>query len=75
MGSKYDNFAANGPEGRKYYQVAETVAGEAALQRELRPLRALRDNYPKTLITLDDARPLSHEGIIQVNALDWLLEG
>ena len=36
-------------------------------------LRAVRDNYPKTLITLDDERPYSHEGIRQIYALDWLL--
>ena len=33
----------------------------------------MRDNYPKTLITLDDERPYSHEGIRQIYALDWLL--
>lgn len=38
-------------------------------------LRAVRDNYPKTLITLDDERPVDHEGIRQVYALDWLLDG
>ena len=33
-------------------------------------LRAVRDNYPKTLITLDDERPYSHEeGIRQIYAL------
>ena len=45
------------------------------LERELSSLRAVRDNYPKTLITLDDERPVDHEGIRQVYALDWLLDG
>ena len=36
-------------------------------------LQTVRDNYPKTLITLDDERPSFHEGIRQVYALDWLL--
>ena len=45
----------------------------ATLDRELSSLRAVRDNYPKTLITLDYERPYSHEGIRQVYALDWLL--
>lgn len=36
-------------------------------------MRAVRDNYPKTLITLDDERPVSHEGIEQVYALNWLV--
>ena len=53
--------------------VSESVHDSATLDRELSSLRAVRDNYPKTLITLDDERPYSHEGIRQVYALDWLL--
>ena len=65
--------SSNGPGGRRYYQVSESVHDSATLDRELSSLRAVRDNYPKTLITLDDERPYSHEGIRQVYALDWLL--
>lgn len=71
-GSEID-FVTNGPGGRRYYQVSESVHDSATLDRELSSLRAVRDNYPKTLITLDDERPYSHEGIRQVYALDWLL--
>ena len=59
--------------GRRYYQVSESVHDSATLDREPSSLRAVRDNYPKTLITLDDERPYSHEGIRQIYALDWLL--
>ena len=72
-GSEID-FVTNGPSGRAYYQVAESVADTRTLERELAPLRALRDNHPKYLITLDDVRPVSYEGIRQVYALDWLLD-
>lgn len=34
---------------------------------------AVRDNYPKTLLTLDDAREQSYDGIRRIYALDWLL--
>ncbi|MBT1179547.1 hypothetical protein [Bifidobacterium vespertilionis] len=44
-----------------------------ALERELSSLRAVRVNYPKILITLDDERPASYEGIEQVYALKWLV--
>lgn len=66
------DFVTNGADGRKYYQVAESVAETSTLERELRSLQALRDNYPKTLITLDDVRQVSHDGITQIYALDWL---
>lgn len=55
--------------------MSESVHDSRTLERELSSLRAVRDNYPKTLITLDDERPVDHEGIRQVYALDWLLDG
>lgn len=68
------DFVTNGANGMAYYQVAETVANPATLERELASLQSVRDNYPKYLITMDDVRPISHDGIQQVYALDWLLE-
>lgn len=68
------DFVANGPSGRKYYQVAESVHAPETLARELRALQSVKDNYPKTLITLDDERPQSYGGIRKVYALDWLME-
>ena len=68
------DFVTNGASGMAQYQVAETVANPAALERELASLQSVRDNYPKYLITMDDVRPVSHDGIQQVYALDWLLE-
>ena len=50
-GSEID-FVTNGPGGRRYYQVSESVHDSATLDREPSSLRAVRDNYPKTLITL-----------------------
>lgn len=67
------DFVAEGAEGRSYYQVAESVTDPATLERELGSLGAVRDNRRKLLITLDDVEPVSHDGILQVNALDWLL--
>ena len=57
----------------RYYQVAATVRDTGVLRRELRPLLALTDHYPKTLLTLDDDPDTYHNGILQTNALDWLL--
>jgi predicted AAA+ superfamily ATPase len=61
--------------GTAYYQVAASVMDPNTLARELEALRRIKDNYPKLLLTLDDI-PLraNHEGIIQRNLLDWLLE-
>lgn len=69
------DFVTNGPEGTKYWQVCESITSEKTLQRELSSFLGIRDNYPKTLITLDDTRPASYDGIECVYALDWLLHG
>ena len=57
-----------------YYQVAATVLDKITLERELKPLRAIKDNYPKTILTLDAMPLVFHNGIKQQNVLDWLLE-
>jgi len=73
------DFVATGQDGEEYYQVAYTVEGEAgkdgktALERELAPLDAIRDHYPKYLLTMDFTPNASHNGIRQINVLDWLL--
>ena len=60
----------------QYYQVAYTVIDTdgAALQRELDPLEAISDHNPKYLLTMDNAPLTSHNGIKQINELDWLLK-
>lgn len=67
------DFVATGTEGPHYYQVALSVLDESTLARELAPLRAVRDNYPKTLLTLDRVGVGDHGGIRQENVIDWML--
>lgn len=57
----------------KYIQVAVTVMDEDKLQQELRPFYEIHDNYPKYIITLDDYFVKDHDGVITINALDFLL--
>jgi predicted AAA+ superfamily ATPase len=57
----------------EYYQVALTVRDDKTLERELFPLRRIADHNPKYLLTLDEDPPSSHNGIRQLNAIDWLL--
>lgn len=69
------DFVATGRNGVAYYQVSASVLDPATLERELKPLRAIPDNYPKYLLTLDTIGNGSHAGIIQENVLEWLLTG
>ena len=68
------DFIAINEEDTEYYQVALTVRDEKTLLRELAPLERVNDHNGKYLLTLDDDPPCSHNGIKQVNALDWLLK-
>jgi len=73
VGEKEIDFVAEGPEGTEYYQVSETVRGSETLARELSPLNLIRDNHPKFLLARDYEPLTSHNGIKQLNVLNWLL--
>jgi len=55
----------------EYYQVSASVLDESTLERERTPLKQIKDNYPKFLITLDDFT-VDHNGIQQINLINWL---
>lgn len=58
-----------------YVQVAQTTLNEQVLVRELAPLRQIRDNCPKLLLTLDEVfGEMNYDGIQKRNVLRWLLE-
>ena len=67
------NFVAQNHKGTIYYQVALTVRDEKTLQRELRPLQAIRNHYPKVILTMDEDPEIQYDGIRRINARDWLL--
>ena len=75
VGSAEVDFVAINDEGEEYYQVAYTVndADGKTLARELAPLESIRDHNPKYLITMDFVPLTSHNGIRQINALEWLM--
>jgi len=73
VGNAEVDFIAINDKGIEYYQVALTVRDDATLKRELASLNSILDHNSKYLITLDDDPPTSHNGIHQINAIDWLL--
>ncbi len=69
------DFVASDGNQLVYFQVATTVLSEETLSRELHPFRAIPDNFPRMLLTLDDIPAYAnHEGVHQIYLLDWLLE-
>lgn len=68
------DFIAINEKGTEYYQVAYSVIDEKTLARELASLNNINDHNPKYLLTMDYTPYTSHNGIKQINALDWLLD-
>lgn len=56
-----------------YFQVTADMTAQETFEREMRPLRNIRDNYRKIVLTLDHFTVGDYEGIQVVNVVDWLL--
>ena len=70
------DFVAKNEQGLMYYQVAESALQPEVMERELKPLQRIKDNYPKILLTLDEVGAVAdYDGIRKQNVLKWLLAG
>lgn len=67
------DFIATKGEEKFYVQAAYLLSGEEVVEREFGAYANIEDNYPKYVISLDDM-PLSRDGIIHKNLIDFLLE-
>lgn len=67
------DFIAINRNGLEYYQVSHSIANPHTLERELKSLQSIKDNYPKYLLTQDIMPNVDYNGIKQINVLDWLL--
>ncbi len=57
-----------------YIQVAETIKEESTFEREIKPLKSVRDYNKRIIITTDYDINESYDGIRHINVLDFLLE-
>ncbi len=74
---KVDNaeidFVATKADEKIYVQVTESMTSEDVRRRELSPLQKVKDNYEKTVLSLDPGLETSYEGIKSLNLIDWLI--
>lgn len=66
------DFVIDDFDGRKYIQVADYLSSDDVIKREFGAYRAVEDNYPKYVITMDKI-DYSQDGIIHKNIIDFLL--
>ena len=75
---KIDNqevdFIATKTDEKKYIQVTESMNTPETRERELAPLRKIRDSYEKNVIALECDFTQTQDGIKIIRALDFLLE-
>ena len=75
---KIDNqevdFIATKADEKKYVQVTESMNAPETRERELAPLRKIRDSYEKIVIALESNLTHTQDGIKIIRALDFLLE-
>lgn len=75
---KYGNtevdFVARRNDVLTYYQVTADMTSETTFEREMKPLREIKDNYEKIVLTLDRYTPGNYDGIKVVHVIDWLLD-
>ena len=73
VGETEVDFIAEKPNEKLYIQVTESMASEETRERELRPLRQIKDNYEKIILSMDRNYINSYDGIKSINLIDWLL--
>lgn len=75
---KIDNqevdFIATKTDEKKYIQVTESMNALETRERELAPLRKIRDSYEKIVIALECDFTQTQDGIKIIRALEFLLE-
>lgn len=74
---KYGNtevdFVAEKQGTISYFQVTVNMSAQETFEREMKPFYSIKDNYAKTVLTLDRLTLGNYDGIIVENVIDWLI--
>ena len=73
FGTQEIDFIAQKQNEKIYIQVAYKLESEQTVQREFSPLKAIADNYPKYVITMDDFCQENIDGILHQHIGEFLL--
>ena len=74
LGTKEVDFVTQRNGIIEYYQVSLNISDKITFEREMTPLREIKDNYRKTILTLDKLATGNYAGIEVINIINWLLE-
>lgn len=71
VGNQEIDFFVEKGDDKAYYQVSASILDQNTYQREIAPLKAVRDHYPKYIVTMDEV-PMGEDGIRQIPVMDFL---
>lgn len=74
QGNTKVDFVAEKQGTYKYFQVTADMTARETFEREMRPLKAIKDHYEKIVLTADFLTTGNYNGIQVKNLTDWLLE-
>lgn len=73
--NKEIDFIATTSNDKLYVQVCETLLSEETRNREIEPLKKIKDNYEKIVLTTDNLfAGADDQGIKIFNIIDWLIK-
>ena len=74
IGTREIDFIATNDHEKIYFQVTDDMTAESTRQRELAPLKMVRDNYRKVILAMHTNSTASVEGIEIIRLIDFLTE-
>ena len=72
--NKEIDFVANLRDENLYLQISYLLASPETIEREFSPLKSIKDNYPKMVLSMDNLPESNIEGIKRKQIIDFLLE-
>lgn len=72
--TKEIDFVAEKNGEKEYFQVSLNMTEETTFSREISTFKDIKDNYKKTILTLDRFTIGNYDGIVVTNVIDWLMQ-